>query len=471
MARPESLTPLTSAQLRELPMLRELSAEARELLRPLMFGCSFSAGDHILKAGEYFDGAYYLAKGKVDVQVPPAASSRAAGAPADMVVEGVAGTTQPGASTTIEAGDIFGEGSALTRFPLAVDFYAATNISCVLMRTAALRAMFDVPELAPFKATFDRTYKERTLRAHLQRTELLANVDRAIIETLVSRAELLSFKPGKTIAVEGSPCDAFYLVRGGYIKMSAGSGTADVTLSYLRIGDSIGEAALLLNEPWPFSLTAIEDVELVKIAQDDLRRLLPESVLDRRVWDTLVQRLQQRGQVLSDPGSTEPLALSVATGLIRGESVLMIDLDTCVRCDECVRGCADAHDDVPRFVREGAKFKNFTVPTACYHCTDPVCMIGCPTGAISRPLGTREVAVDPATCIGCGNCVRRCPWGNILTVPFDSPQVGASIDLATKCDLCLGRPEGPACVQMCPHGSARRVNFKDQAQVDALFAG
>ncbi len=392
-------------------------------------------------------------------------------APAEMVVQDVPGTTLPGSRITIEAGEIFGEGSALTRFPIAVDFYAATNVSCVLIRTAALRAMFDVPELAPFKATFDRIYKERTLRAHLQRTALFAGVERAIIETLVSRAELLSFKPGKTIAQEGGPCDAFYLVRGGYIKVSARSGNADVTLSYLRIGDSIGEAALLLNEPWPFSLTAIEDVELVRISQDDLRRLLPEAALDRRLWDTLVQRLKQRGQVLADPVSTEPLALSVATGLIRGESVLLIDLDTCVRCDECVRGCEDAHDGVPRFVREGAKFKNFTVPTACYHCTDPVCMVGCPTGAISRPLGTFEVAVDPATCIGCGNCVRRCPWGNILTVPFDSPRVGESIDLATKCDLCIGRPEGPACVQMCPHGSARRVNFKDDAQVAALFGG
>jgi len=32
---------------------------------------------------------------------------------------------------------------------------------------------------------------------------------------------------------------------------------------------------------------------------------------------------------------------------------------------------------------------------------------------------------------------------------------------ATKCDLCLARPEGPACVQMCPHGSAKRISFKD----------
>jgi len=260
-------------------------------------------------------------------------------------------------------------------------------------------------------------------------------------------------------------------VRGGYVQATARSGDADVTLTYLRVGDWAGEAALLLNEPWPFSLTAVEHVELVRITQDDLRRLLPDVTRDSRLWDGLVQRLAHRGQVIDNPLASSVLQFTAESGLIHGESVLLIDLERCTRCDECVRGCADAHGGVPRFVREGSKFKNFSVPTACYHCTDPVCMIGCPTGAITRPLGTREVVIDTDTCIGCGNCVRRCPWDNILTVPYDSPKVGGSIQLATKCDLCVGRADGPACVQMCPQGCAQRVNFKDQAQVEALFAG
>ena len=133
-----------------------------------------------------------------------------------------------------------------------------------------------------------------------------------------------------------------------------------------------------------------------------------------------------------------------------------------------MRACADAHDGTPRFVREGFKFRNFTVPTACYHCADPVCMIGCPTGAISRPLGTKEVAVDASLCIGCGNCVSRCPWGNILTTTHEQEN-GNTIQLATKCDLCAGRADGPACVQMCPQGCAERVDFTDEVEVKRLF--
>jgi Fe-S-cluster-containing hydrogenase component 2 len=39
------------------------------------------------------------------------------------------------------------------------------------------------------------------------------------------------------------------------------------------------------------------------------------------------------------------------------------------------------------------------------------------------------------------------------------------INLATKCDLCVDRSHGPACVQMCPHGSAVRISFKDLERV------
>ena len=33
----------------------------------------------------------------------------------------------------------------------------------------------------------------------------------------------------------------------------------------------------------------------------------------------------------------------------------------------------------------------------------------------------------------------------------------------------VGRKAGPACVQMCPHGAAVRVSFKQQDLIDSLF--
>jgi len=234
----------------------------------------------------------------------------------------------------------------------------------------------------------------------------------------------------------------------------------------LRKGEYAGEVPLLMNEPWPFSLHALEYVEVVKIPKAEFLTVVKEHPpVEGRLWETAVGRLKERGAVSRNPLVSQYLQMAMDTGLIHGESVLLIDLSTCTRCDDCVRGCADTHGGTPRFIREGTKYQQWSIPIACYQCTDPVCLVGCPTGAITRAMGTLEVTIDPATCIGCRNCVKRCPWGNIVEVPYSSPTLKKDIELATKCDLCVGRADGPACVQMCPHGSARRISFKDLVAV------
>jgi len=85
-------------------------------------------------------------------------------------------------------------------------------------------------------------------------------------------------------------------------------------------------------------------------------------------------------------------------------------------------------------------------------------------------VGTLEVTINVPTCIGCNNCAQRCPWGNILMIETGETRAdGKPVEVASKCDLCLTRPEGPACVQMCPHGSAVRVSFKDMDRVIATL--
>jgi CRP-like cAMP-binding protein/Fe-S-cluster-containing hydrogenase component 2 len=489
--------PITSERLRELPLLQGLSEEAIAKVRPNVFECTFEAGETILREGDYCDGAYYLLAGLVDVHFKRSASrvnepqprarnkwtarlrnpmrealaaSQKAGAPSTVVLSEIPVDLKPGERAVLNPGEIFGEGSALSRYPIATDIVAAADVTCLLIRTPALVTMLDVPE---FKTFFDDRYRQRTLRAHLQRVTLFKDLDPLLIDRLIGEVDLVSVKTGKVIANQGEPADAFYLVRGGYVKVGVKMGGGNLAATYLRKGDWIGETALLLDEPWPFSLTALETVELVKLSRARMKALLEEHPhLEGQLWATMTAQLKQIGHASRDPLSAQPLQFAMDSGLIHGESVLLINLETCTRCDECVRACADMHDGIPRFIREGVKFRNFSVPTACYHCTDPVCMIGCPTGAISRPLGTREVTINKDTCIGCGNCVRRCPWGNIQQVPWDPVPTDREIkgDLASKCDLCVGREAGPACVQMCPHGAAIRVDFKQQELIDSLFA-
>lgn len=491
----------TTAVLRALPLFEKLSDAAIEQLQPHIAELRFSGGELILREGDYCDGAYYIVDGAVELRfakggdagarprakavAPPPArggffnflsskrrrdvSQRSGDGSVVLAESPVA--IKPGERAVLGIGEIFGEGSALSRYPIATDIVAASDVKCLLIRAPALRAMLELPELESFKQFFDQRYRERTLRAHLGRVELFEGVSDAVLGKLADRAELVTYKPGKRIAEQGKASDAFLLVRGGYVQVTMKMGEKDLAVTYLRKGDWAGEAALLLDEPWPYSLTALDNVELVKISRAVMQEVMADvPALEGKMWQATTARLKQRGRTSANPLAAQTLQYAMDSGLIRGESVLMIDLNSCTRCDECVRACADTHAGIPRFVREGDKFQNFSITTACYHCTDPVCMIGCPTGAITRPFGTLEVTINQATCIGCGNCSKRCPWGNIQTVQYMSAERGEEIALATKCDLCVGREEGPACVQMCPHGATVRVSFRDQELIEEMFS-
>jgi Fe-S-cluster-containing hydrogenase component 2 len=92
-----------------------------------------------------------------------------------------------------------------------------------------------------------------------------------------------------------------------------------------------------------------------------------------------------------------PLESFLAQGLMEAQSLLVLDLEKCTRCDACVTACADSHDGVTRLVREGLRFENFLVATSCRQCRDPLCMVGCPVGAIRRRNSLEVIIEDWCT--------------------------------------------------------------------------
>lgn len=504
--RLQLLLPAEPELLLGLPLFAGLPEKARpkvvEKVRKYIHVLSVAPGDEILREGEYSDSAYVIVEGAVEVVLPgltpragqaqperprlrggahrrrapaPEAGARVeamlgrGGTGGTVILSAFAADAIPGRRTILEAGEIFGELSALSRYPISATVRAESRTRLLQIRLPGLRMLLAASK--EFKKFLDTRYRERTLARHLLSVPLFAELNQAFVERLRDEAELASFEPGQVIVEEGAACESFFLVRGGYVKVAVRAGSSDLALTYLRKGDFAGEAGLLLDESWPFTLQALEHVELVKIGKALFHEILRSyPPVEERLWAETTARLKARGAVVRDPISSEYVQMAMETGLIHGESVLLIDLATCTRCDECVRGCADAHGGEPRFLREGYKYRNWLVPTACYQCSDPVCMMDCPTGAITRSAGSLEVTINEPTCIGCTNCAQRCPWGNVIMVERDEKRSdGKPVEVATKCDLCLTRPEGPACVQMCPHGSAVRISFKDLERVTATL--
>jgi Fe-S-cluster-containing hydrogenase component 2 len=110
-----------------------------------------------------------------------------------------------------------------------------------------------------------------------------------------------------------------------------------------------------------------------------------------------------------------------------------MDLDLCVKCDNCVKACESLHGE-SRLVRSGVTIGKYLVPVVCRHCEDPRCMNSCPTGAVERrPEG--EIYFQYDMCIGCGNCAIACPYDSIAMIEtgkFDRAQA--------KKAAAVGRP-------------------------------
>ncbi len=238
-------------------------------------------------------------------------------------------------------------------------------------------------------------------------------------------------------------------------------------LALLSSGDTfiIGETTFeILEDPLQAgrhtaTCTAVDFVQLVRIKRDEFNSMLA-TFPDIAQSITEVARARRQMQ-LETLGRVQQVSLGtfLQQDLMQGQNLLLLDLNKCTRCDECVKACVSTHHDgVTRLVRDGLRFENFLVPTSCRACLDPLCMMRCPVGSIRRKQSLDIVIED--WCIGCGNCATDCPYGNINVVEIMSGRQKPELrPKAVVCDLCAEYAE-PNCVRACPHDAAIRVEAR-----------
>jgi formate dehydrogenase iron-sulfur subunit len=79
------------------------------------------------------------------------------------------------------------------------------------------------------------------------------------------------------------------------------------------------------------------------------------------------------------------------------------------------------------------------------HCAEPGCLEACPAPGAIVQYSNGIVDFVHENCIGCGNCVKGCP--------FNIPRISKVDHTAYKCTLCSDRVaagQGPACAKACP---------------------
>ena len=158
---------------------------------------------------------------------------------------------------------------------------------------------------------------------------------------------------------------------------------------------------------------------------------------------------------------------------------LMVDLRRCVGCTSCQVSCKMENSVPMSFFRAKVDFadtgsypvaKRYFFPKLCNNCDEPPCVLPCPVpGATYKRKEDGVVMVNRALCIGCGRCVKACPYGARFLHPRipvkndpakyakDVSEVrgktAKDLRVVDKCDYCSHRLaagiDEPACVRNC----------------------
>ena len=471
----------------KLPVFKGVSGTFLGLNRGAIVKRRFRQGEIICREGKFGSTAFYILEGKarVSLSAPIAHVKTQGGAkgffkrltstlaardrdtredeasdktiPIDASVDLAYGNPV----ADLGPGDLFGEMTCMSFYPRSATVRAESDVVAFEM----LRNVLDIMlKNKTFRAQIDQNYRRRALESHLRGVPMFVELAPDFIEHLKESVELERFAPGQIIARQGDPADSFYLVRIGFVKVSESYPGGELVLAYLSRGDYFGEIGLLGGGLRTATCTALDHVELVRVSVGDFQQMVERFPGVRQGLEAVAAERRAQNQQRMQMVHSVPIDQFLSQGLMEAQSLLILDLQNCTRCDACVNACADAHDGVTRLVREGLRFGQYLVATSCRQCRDPLCMVGCPVGSIRR-RNSLEVIIED-WCIGCGLCARNCPYGNINLHPFevlaDDPdrpgrQKAVLKQKATSCDLCTHLKE-PSCVYACPHDAAHRVD-------------
>ncbi len=437
-------------------------------------------------------------------------SQRGEGREARVFLQDIPGVLAEHATSAVQSGELFGEMAAVTRSPR--EFTAVSEDDCTILeiRWQGLKLLKQDPQ---FRTLLDERYRTEVLSTHLRETPLLRYVPDEHLARVVESVTFESFgnlewyaeyrkramhspavqiEREPLIAEEGTYAVGLWIIRGGFARLSRRQGAGHRTLAYLGKGQLFGLRELYHNRhrahssmtlPYQESLRAIGYVDALCIP----KQVVYEHVLPfMRAADLpapIAAPRYQFGQPVLDAELIDTDEPTIETGLLEfmvenrlmnGREAMVIDTERCTRCDDCLRACATTHGgDAPLFSRTGPQYGPWMFAQACMHCEDPVCMIGCPTGAIHRDQESGNININSSTCIGCKSCAESCPYDNIRMVTTSDEEGRVRVDAtnglpilqASKCDMCSSSRSSPACQSACPHDALVRIDLGDLQKV------
>ena len=456
---------------------------------------TYDAGEEIMRQGEWGGNTFYITvEGALDVYVRDAAGQKKI--------------------SRLGPGSCFGEMALLAGIERNATVSVPPNQTAVVLEITrpALRLL---RKLQTFGTILDDTYRLHGILRVLEDLPRISGkpLSEAFTGELLRTARFMVYGKNHVLCQEDTPIDRLILIKNGWVRRSRGApfhaASPEVVLGmdesigvdFLGGGNCLGIEGVTQQAVWRFRVSLMQRSEVLEISLDQFSN---EPALRKELIDAFTK--------LSNTGSTLPLTIEalpdlnalkaaeeeIATGIVDGANVLVMDMDLCIRCGNCSLACHKVHGQ-SRLLRRGIqierpvaigkkRLQHALVPQVCMHCADPECLTGCPTGSIFRdPVG--HIDIDTHTCIGCFDCATQCPYDAITMVPRtspprangfasrlrsalsfrnDRPAIPEPSDdpVAIKCNLCEDTPLNPpgakrkaySCEENCPTGALVRVD-------------
>src|SRR5690349_6491245 len=434
---------------------------------------AYDSGEEIMRQGEWGGNTFYIAvEGTLDVYVREGGGQKRIG--------------------ELEAGACFGEMALLAGIERNATVKVPAGQAAVVLEVTrpALRLLRKLPK---FGVKLDETYRTHGFGRVLEDLALFSDqpVAQALADELRRSARYMVYGKNHVLCKEGTPVDRLILIKSGWVRRARGvpfhatapevviSVSESIGVDFLGAGNCLGLEAVEHEDKWKYSATLMARTEVLEVPLDDFSpdpRLREQLVATFAGFSNADDSLPLTIEAVPDIKVLRSAEQEIATGIVDGGNVLVMDMDLCVRCGNCSLACHKVHGQ-SRLLRRGIqierpvaigkkRLQHALVPQVCLHCADPECLTGCPTGSIFRdPLG--QVDIDRASCIGCFDCATQCPYDAITMVPrepspngngfaariarlfsfrLDEPAAPSAADdvVAIKCNLCEGTPLNPA---------------------------
>ncbi|HEX3087003.1 MAG TPA: cyclic nucleotide-binding domain-containing protein, partial [Pyrinomonadaceae bacterium] len=409
-----------------LNMIAEGKVAGGKQIGPYARLLTFSPGEVIMREGDWGGNTFYFS---LDSELEVQALDRSG---------------QPKTVGMVSPGTCFGEMSILAGVPRNATIFCSAHRGDATVLEVVRPALRLLRSLKKFAERIDTTYRSHGLG------RVIAQLQHSVADELTG-VELVSlgnisqfsvFPKHHLLVKEGTAIDRLFLIHSGWIRRVRGvpifkegaEGNAAVASElipedFLGAGNCLGLEAIDGQGVWGYSAELMARSEILEIPLAELRAN-PE-LCSRIVKAFAAFSLADDDTSLSERSDKKSLAAAekeIATGIVDGGNLLVMDMDLCVRCGNCSLACHKVHGQ-SRLLRRGihierpvqlnsAARQHVLSPSVCMHCKDPECLTGCPTGAIFRdPKG--HVDIDKAACIGCFDCATQCPYNAITMVPRD----------------------------------------------------